>query len=189
MLLLVILLAVISTPNLVSGDHGELYSHIFSGGFSSASDLKYQIEDSKGTGNYYRRAAQEWSKQSSRVSLSEAAQHASAQLYFMDSINGPQGSYGLMIPYYRDSRGNYQIDYDATRTWTHAYVELYVNRMSDFSYENYMFVTLHELGHALSLAHNNTLLVSTVMRTNLGVLSHTTPTSTDRDHIHQKWGQ
>ena len=163
--------------------------HIYTGGFSNASNLTYQIENNKYTSGYFINAAREWSKQSTQVSMIEARQNVPANLYFRDGVNGPSGTYGLAVPYYRTSSGDFEIDWDAIKTWDHVVVYMYMNNMSGFVYENYTFVALHEVGHALSMDHNNVIGVSTVMRDNLGVLKHTTPTSSDRDHLQLKWGK
>lgn len=165
--------------------------YLFTGGFPAANvqSLKYVL--SGGDTSYQSlmsSGANMWNSISSKVSVSLNSEGAKVSIY--KSTTTTQGLMGQMFPYYRNRFGSLVQDTNCTNIWECADVFGYENQMSSYGYNdtNRKSVYCHEMGHALSLAHNDstTYLIMNSDATNvkIAVLPH----SDDKSNLKLKWG-
>lgn len=171
---------------IVSAHSGD--GHTYTGGYrsSDAADLKFVI--SGGDSNYQtlmKNAALSWNGISSKVKLSNSS--TGAKMSIIKSTKDPSDPtlVGKMFPYYYYF-GNL-IPASNSDVWDLVDAKGYSEAMFGYQSFEIQSVYTHEIGHALSLGHNQTkptIMYNPFYRTTYP----TSPTTADKDHLKLKWG-
>ncbi|MEI7028429.1 hypothetical protein [Paenibacillus sp. y28] len=189
------MVALITTISNVSADYGT--AHIMIGKNGNGPSFQYWLDSSISSYGYNDAISisrTNWSQPScSNANLWEISDASKAQIkyYVVDGKYGP-GEYGYADYYKRNTNGSLSIVTVASvRSGTNfdvARIELENKNINPLGYAQKVKTTGHETGHALSLDHfNNSPAHSGDHWMKAGAINLTAPTSTDTDHLCQKW--
>jgi hypothetical protein len=160
--------------------------HLWSGGFGTASDLRWTSSlSSSYLSDYVIPATNGWNGISSRVKLTQVSSGA-YQIKVNITTSSSFGTVGEMISYC--SAGSGYVKCGGVTPWGSAQVIGYTNQITNFyltKTEIISTVYSHEFGHALSMGHN---FVDTPSVMQQGSKSTYLPQATDKSHLKLKWG-
>jgi hypothetical protein len=172
------------------GYHVNAAGQYWSGGFPSSFIKDYRYIVSGGTTteqNDFRYAASKWNGISSKVSLSENQKGSKVSLITTTNTSEVPSAYiGYTWTY--NSSGSVA---STSSTWAVADVKVYKTNLSNYypgsDYRGaFQTVAMHEIGHSLSLSHNDT--VSCLMESEMRGF-YTAPARADKENLKAKWGE
>jgi hypothetical protein len=166
-------------------------SAVFPGGYrsSAASNIKYIIycSDSK-LSSLMTAAANSWNGCHPRVKLSYNSSSSNMSLIKGSSLE--DGVCGVMNAYYNGALG-LSIDYDLNDIWAETDCIIYDNHCLIYGYNSdwdRQSILAHEIGHALSLAHQEDGQVSVMAQHTNYNTKYLYPQRIDIDNLKLKWG-
>jgi hypothetical protein len=173
----------------ISASSGSKY--LFTGGFPSSNiqDLKFVI--SGGNNSYQKNiisaGAKAWNDISSKVKISNNSTGAKVSIY---KTSGKLSRvYGSTCAYYSTFYG-IAYDFSNAQIWNCVDIYGYDNQMDTAGYtdSDKKCIYMHEMGHALSLAHNdsNTFIIMNPSASN--IISALYPRNDDKNNLKLKWG-
>lgn len=150
-------------------------SYVLSGGSSS-----YQQ-------NIMNAGVIQWNGISSKVVLAGSGPNGIS--VYCSSTSNPDLQ-GVMNPYYRNWYGSLTYDSSLTNVWECADVFGYENNMSRKGYTDAQkkAIYIHEVGHAVSLAHNNSAYYLIMNQYSNDTIKALVPQKDDKDNLKIKWG-
>jgi hypothetical protein len=181
-----ILSFVLLFSSIVFADNAE--PHVHAGGFSSASSLKYWTDSSVssyGYSTHTQHSGAAWNGISSKVSISSQASERGAHIVvYAGSLSNE--TWWASADYYKSGWfGTWtQVGITDPRDRTRIRINDYKMDQSNFTSDNAKHSITHEFGHALSLGH--TTGSSEAMTQ--GQLTNINPSSIDKGHLKNKWG-
>ncbi|QOS97834.1 matrixin family metalloprotease [Brevibacterium sp. JNUCC-42] len=165
--------------------------YTFTGGFKSSdvSDLKYVV--SGGNSSYQKMmeaGVQAWNDVSSKVNVSYGSD---GKVSVYKSTTSVSGLNGRIDPYYRNVVGGLSLDKKCVNIWETVDVFGFDNNLEKLNLDSdeKKAVYMHEMGHALSMAHNDSkkyLLMNTYTQDTVKAL---TLKSDDKGNLRIKWGK
>jgi predicted Zn-dependent protease len=187
--LTLILLMSILSPTAFANDS----THLNKLGYTSASNLKYHLlsgVDKYGFTSMAESAVNSWNNISSLVSISKESSYSTSTPVVIDVKETVTGCscYGVAEYYVNTPYGPQQVTKDDKRDRTVISIDnhqltVWYNFMSNTD-QKHVFV--HELGHALSLAHNDDVSPSVMHSSSFD--AQAAIKTTDRYHLQLKWG-
>lgn len=189
----------------------EIDTHLWKTGFASANHIDYFIhERTSGYGAILEQGVNAWNGISSKVYLHRDYSNVEKQLGIYEAFTV---SNTLMGKTFMGGYDNYIEDNFTTNTVYYTEIHIYgdvIRNINSSSYTTNQFsktITMHEVGHALSLAHTDGSNTSPnavnydISQTSLNVYvpllmnsgncpftAFSQPSTTDRDHLRLKWG-
>ncbi|WPS85391.1 matrixin family metalloprotease (plasmid) [Brevibacillus halotolerans] len=131
-------------------DYGKEY--LFTGGLRATDVKKIKYVISGGSSSYQKNVmkagVEAWNGISSKVKVTEGSSGAKVSVILKNSDKN--NLYGIMMPFSNGAR-----DYDLDEIWDNIDVIGYENTLSKIGLSEQRGVFTHEMGHALSLAHND----------------------------------
>ncbi|QOT00354.1 hypothetical protein JNUCC42_06425 [Brevibacterium sp. JNUCC-42] len=180
-------IAIVTTLSCVSlfsavayADYGKKY--LFTGGLraSYVKNIKYVLAG--GSSSYQKKVmkagVEAWNDISSKVNVSEGNSGAIVSVILTNS--NKNNLYGIMMPFADGDR-----DYELDDIWDNIDVIGYDNTLSRIGIDEQRGVFTHEMGHALSLAHNDSDSDLIMHSVNLSTGIQTD----DEKNLKLKWGK
>lgn len=180
-------IAIVTTLSCVSlfsavayADYGKKY--LFTGGLRASDVKKIKYVIAGGSSSYQRNVmkagVEAWNGISSKVKVTEGSSGAKVSVILTNSDKN--NLYGIMMPFSNEAR-----DYDLDEIWDNIDVIGYDNTLSRIGLSEQKGVFTHEMGHALSLAHNDS---------DSDLIMHSVELSTDiqtddEKNLKLKWGK
>lgn len=97
---------------------------------------------------------------------------------------------GQTYPYYRNILGGLALDSSCTNIWDCADVCCYDNQMVAYNYTdaNKKSIYAHEVGHVLSLAHNDSTTFLLMNTSSFNTINAVSPKEDDKANLKLNWG-
>jgi hypothetical protein len=180
------LISVFIAPLLLPSSSLATPDHLWSGGFGSASSLKWTSSlSSTYLSDYVIPGANGWNGISSKVNLTQVSS-GTYQIRVSTQSDPRYGVVGEMIAYCPSGSGYTKCG--GYTPWGSAQVFGYTNQIANFSLTKTQIISSvysHEFGHSLSLGHNDSELPA-VMTAN--AVTTILPQAADKSHLKSKWG-
>lgn len=170
-------------------------SYLFTGGFTQTDVSGLSYVKSGGDSAYQTNVmsgVDAWNGISTKVRVINSSTGAKVSVY--KSTSTVSGLNGRMDPYYKNSFGGMTLDSAYTNVWAVADVFGFDNNMNNvsgigsLSTSQRKAVFTHEMGHALSLKHNNSTYFLIMNQYTQDTVAALTPKTDDKGNLKLKWG-